>query len=123
MNGRWGLGCIALLLVATGWENQSLANSKPGPSGLQLGATPKMDARPLDGPAGTYGRTCGYCHGANVGPVLLGRGLPADAVKAIARMGMGTMPAFRPTEINDAELDALARWIETSAADPAEHGR
>jgi mono/diheme cytochrome c family protein len=33
------------------------------------------------------------------------------------------MPAFRPTEITDAELKALSNWISTSKADPKEHGQ
>lgn len=70
-----------------------------------------------------YARTCGYCHGHNVGPLIRGRRLPAAVVVAIVRSGNGAMPAFRPTEITDAELAALAAWIEQSQADPREHGQ
>jgi mono/diheme cytochrome c family protein len=71
----------------------------------------------------TYAQTCGYCHGRNVGPVIRGRDLPADAVKLIVRNGQNGMPAFRPTEITSAELDALATWISVSNADPKEKGK
>jgi hypothetical protein len=33
------------------------------------------------------------------------------------------MPAFRPTEVTNAELDALAPWISASQADPKEKGQ
>jgi mono/diheme cytochrome c family protein len=69
-----------------------------------------------------YAKTCGYCHGRNVGPIILGRAIPADTVKYIVRHGQNGMPAFRPTEISPTELDALATWVEKSAARKQEHG-
>lgn len=79
--------------------------------------------QPQRAPEYLYARTCGYCHGRNVGPIILGRQLPADVVKAMVRTGRGGMPAFRPTEITPAELDALAKWVEASKTDTQEHGR
>jgi mono/diheme cytochrome c family protein len=70
-----------------------------------------------------YAKTCGYCHGRNVGPVIRGRALPADAIKRQVRSGRNGMPAFRPTEITNSELAALAAWLSTSKADPAEKGK
>jgi mono/diheme cytochrome c family protein len=74
-------------------------------------------------PSAIYATTCGYCHGANVGPIILGRHLPAASIEAVVRHGPNAMPAFRPTEVTDAELHALARWIESSAAATTEHGQ
>lgn len=74
-------------------------------------------------PEALYAKTCGYCHGKNVGPVIRGRALPADTIKAIVRKGQNGMPAFRPTEITRAELDKLAAWISASEADPKEKGQ
>jgi mono/diheme cytochrome c family protein len=74
-------------------------------------------------PEQVYAKVCGYCHGRNVGPIILGRQLPADAIKAIARSGRNAMPAFRPTEITHAELDNLAKWISASKASTQEHGK
>lgn len=74
-------------------------------------------------PQTTYAEVCGFCHGRNVGPVIRGRGLPASAIKIFVRTGPNAMPAFRPTEISDAELDALANWLEHSEADPEEMGQ
>lgn len=70
-----------------------------------------------------YAEVCGYCHGSNVGPVILGRGLPVSAIKLVVRTGPNAMPAFRPTEISNAELDSLAHWIESSAPNSKEHGK
>jgi len=84
---------------------------------------PALDAKPSVGPEGTYGETCAYCHGSNVGPIILGRHLPADMIKGTVRAGRGAMPAFRPTEISDADLAALADWISMSKPDASEHGK
>lgn len=70
-----------------------------------------------------YDRTCGYCHGHNVGPIILGRQLPAAVVSAIVRSGNGAMPAFKPTEITNTELQALAAWIQASPSNTTEHGQ
>jgi mono/diheme cytochrome c family protein len=74
-------------------------------------------------PEEIYAKTCGYCHGRNVGPVIRGRTLQSEAVVRQVRHGQNGMPAFRPTEITKSELDALAKWISTSKVDPAEKGK
>lgn len=97
--------------------------------GIMACATPLLAAQklgetqPLRAPEVVYAKTCGYCHGRNVGPIILGRALPADAIKYIVRHGQNGMPAFRPTEIKPSELDALAVWIEKSTARSGEHGQ
>jgi mono/diheme cytochrome c family protein len=70
-----------------------------------------------------YASTCAYCHGANIGPVIRGRALPAAMVEMTVRQGRNAMPAFRPSEISPAELNDLAQWIEASAVDPKEKGQ
>lgn len=42
--------------------------------------------------------------------------LPEVLVRHAVRRGIGSMPQFTPTEISDAELDALARWLSTRNA-------
>lgn len=84
-----------------------------------LGAGPPPTARP---PEAIYAKTCGYCHGARVAPVIRGRKLPVEVITSCVRSGPRAMPAFRPTEISNAELAALAKWISTSKADPKEIG-
>ncbi len=78
---------------------------------------------PQRSPEQVYAKVCGYCHGRNVGPIILGRGLPAEAVHYIVRHGQNAMPAFRPTEITPGELDALSQWVSQSPARKEEHGQ
>lgn len=78
-------------------------------------------ASPPRAPAVIYAKTCGYCHGQHVAPVIRGRNLPPQIIAQYVRSGPRAMPAFRPTEISDAELKALAQWVSTSKADPKEH--
>lgn len=70
-----------------------------------------------------YARMCGYCHGHNVGPIIRGKGHDPEAIAYFVRNGNNAMPAFRPTEITDAELAALGKWLSASKADPKEHGQ
>lgn len=74
-------------------------------------------------PQKVYASTCGYCHGTNVGPIILGRKLPADYVQQMVREGRNAMPAFRPTEVSPEELAALSKWIEQAPANPQEKGK
>jgi mono/diheme cytochrome c family protein len=74
-------------------------------------------------PEALYTKTCGYCHGRNVGPVIRGRKLPPAAISMIVRAGQNGMPSFRQTEITNTELAALSRWISKSVADPKELGQ
>lgn len=91
--------------------------------GAALATEHGNDNPPPRAPEQIYAETCGYCHGRNVGPVIRGRALPAAVVRSFVRMGPNAMPAFRPTEITDEELEALALWIQQSDADPEEHGQ
>ncbi|MGV3510770.1 MAG: c-type cytochrome [Novosphingobium sp.] len=95
-----------------------MALAAPAIAGQKLGET-----LPLRPPEAIYAKTCGYCHGRNVGPIILGRGLPAESIKYIVRHGQNGMPAFRPTEVKPEELEALAAWIEKSDARKGEHGQ
>lgn len=96
----------------------AMACAAPLLAGQKLGETQGLRA-----PEEVYAKTCGYCHGRNVGPIILGRAIPADTVKYIVRHGQNGMPAFRPTEVKPSELDALAAWIEKSEARKEEHGQ
>lgn len=95
-----------------------LALAAPAIAAQKLGETQGIRA-----PETIYAKTCGYCHGRNVGPIILGRGLPAESVKYIVRHGQNGMPAFRPTEVKPQELDALAAWVEKSQPRKGEHGQ
>ena len=81
-------------------------------------------------PAGrvVYEKWCAPCHDPGINhpgthalmakyqgtkpAVLLERtDLPADIVKHFVRHGISVMPQFRKTEISDADLDALAKFL------------
>jgi mono/diheme cytochrome c family protein len=59
-----------------------------------------------------YRVVCHYCHDTGIGPEIKGRQLPAAYVSYLVRNGQGAMPAFRPTEISDTELERVAATIE-----------
>jgi mono/diheme cytochrome c family protein len=86
-------------------------------------ASAETPAPPPRAPEAVYAKTCGYCHGQHVAPLIRGRSIPADMTMQIVRRGQRAMPAFRPTEISNAELKALAVWLKASKADPKEHGQ
>ena len=62
-----------------------------------------------------YRKVCANCHEVEVGPVLTGRNLPPEYIRTIVRTGHRAMPAFRPTEIDDATLASVAQLIASSA--------
>jgi mono/diheme cytochrome c family protein len=63
-----------------------------------------------------YSKVCGYCHEANVGPVITGRNLMPEYIQAIVRNGNRAMPAFRESEINDAALAGVVKLVSTSTS-------
>ena len=109
------LGAGAIIATAAGWSAMAMAQAAMADQ--VPGESPPRD------PQFIYDRTCGYCHGHNVGPIILGRKLPAEVIATFVRHGNGAMPAFKPTEITNEELDALAEWISASEADETEHGQ
>jgi mono/diheme cytochrome c family protein len=64
---------------------------------------------------GTNALTVKY-QGVKSGVLLEWRDLPAATVKFWVRHGLSVMPQFRKTEISDAELDALARYLSRNTA-------
>jgi mono/diheme cytochrome c family protein len=104
-----------LLLAATAGYALTLT------SGSSAATTPPS-ATPRSG-AVVYQQSCGYCHGRNVGPVIRGRALPQDYIRQMIRQGQNAMPAFRPSEISEAELTAVATFVANSKTDSKEHGQ
>ncbi len=58
--------------------------------------------------------TCAYCHGAGVAAELRGSEFTPDYIGVIIREGHGGMPAFRPSDFNDADIAALVAMIASS---------
>ena len=59
-----------------------------------------------------YQKVCQYCHETGVGPKIRSRQLPTVYTTHVVRIGFRAMPAFRPTEISDQELERVAALIE-----------
>lgn len=63
-----------------------------------------------------YAKICANCHESGVGPVIKGRDLDPAYYMHVARSGLRAMPAFRPTEIDDAALRQVAEMLSKSPA-------
>jgi mono/diheme cytochrome c family protein len=63
---------------------------------------------------GTHALTVKY-QGVKPGVLLEWRDLPANTVKFVVRHGISVMPQFRKTEINDQDLDALAKFLSRNS--------
>ena len=106
------------------------------PALLTLAAAPEA-------PDGTriFQRTCAPCHGQGPGndgsPMLPGTAaleakyhgnppavlerrddLTPEVLRVLVRTGQGAMPSFRKTEITDAEIDAIAAYLQRSSRIP-----
>lgn len=117
---------------------RTLASPRRIAFGLLLAALPALPlttaiaAEPLEnltarqqGGRKLFNSSCVYCHGPNVwGTFTLGRRLGADNallekrtdlvgpyVKTVVRAGVGSMPAFRRTELSDADVDAIVDYL------------
>jgi mono/diheme cytochrome c family protein len=66
---------------------------------------------------GTHALMTKY-QGIKSGVLLEWTDLPASSVKYTVRHGISVMPQFRKTEISDAELDALARYLSRNTPQP-----
>ena len=96
---------------------------------LALGAAAVAQDANVAAPSGQalFVEKCGLCHleggfGTRVlsrrvpqGQALLQdrENLPAAYVTAVVRRGIGSMPQIRPAELSDAQLGAIARYLET----------
>ena len=66
--------------------------------------------------ADVYAKICAYCHDVGVGPAIKGRQLPAEYTRLIVRQGLGAMPAFRSSFLDDKALQALGEYLSKSPA-------
>jgi mono/diheme cytochrome c family protein len=83
--------------------------------GCSILALPALAATAADG-LRVYEKVCRHCHEAGVGPVLKGRKLPPEYIQRMVRSGNRAMPAFRPSEIDEAALLELGKLIMNSTA-------
>lgn len=119
----------SLLLACSGAEDD--ATSRPSSTATETTPTPQPPPAQvaLDPNAGqqVYEHYCVHCHAAGPGhpgtdmlaalygeekALIKGReDLNKEYVKTIVRNGLLEMAPFRPTEITDAELEALAEYV------------
>ncbi len=66
--------------------------------------------------AEVYAKVCAFCHEAQVGPVIRGRGLDPTYISFMVRHGNRAMPAFRAAEIDDESLAKVAEYVSKSPA-------
>jgi mono/diheme cytochrome c family protein len=92
--------------------------------GVAVAEEASLTAQELQGKR-AYDHICVYCHGPGVwGTNRLGKRLdkehallenrtdmPAPAIRAIVRSGVGSMPPMRRTELSDSDLDAIAAYL------------
>ena len=58
---------------------------------------------------------CNYCHPggeAGLGPAINDKPLPAFLMKIQIRTGLGAMPAFPPSEMSEADVDAVIAYLK-----------
>lgn len=60
-----------------------------------------------------YAKVCSYCHDTSVAPPLFGRNLSGAYIHEVVLKGRGPMPAFRPTDFSDEELESLSIFLQT----------
>ncbi|MEO6378201.1 MAG: cytochrome c [Caulobacteraceae bacterium] len=107
---------------------------------LTLAGTAQAQDRSATHGAAVYARWCAPCHGAKrIGtrwalpataslevkykgakpaPLEQRTDLPAPLLKAFVRGGSQSMPAFRKTEVSDADIEAVAAYLAQTSARP-----
>jgi len=102
---------------------------------LIAAATAAAVPPPAHQPAAVFGRICLSCHGpTGWGTRALSRRMPRDqallanrrdltpeVLHAVLRHGIGSMPSLTPTDLSDAEIDALAAWLAKPPSTDAPH--
>ena len=62
-----------------------------------------------------FAQMCNSCHpggAAGLAPAINNKPLPAFAIKAQVRQGLGAMPAFKESVLPDAKLDAVVEYLK-----------
>ena len=107
-----------------------------GFAALALAAAPAFAGEPAPAAGrAVYDKWCSHCHdpgvhhpgtnaltvkykGVKPGVLLEWTDLTPEVVKLWVRTGISVMPHFRKTEISDAELEALGRYLSKAASKP-----
>ena len=132
--GSWKKACtLGLLLIGTiavgrgasasdalwGDGVVIVPSNQPAPTpGVTPGQEQAFAAGQWESPQQMFEVVCQKCHdnATPTTPRLLGRGIPARFSVSAARNGRRGMPAFKPSDFTDEEMQRLAEWIELSAS-------
>lgn len=112
--GRLALLALAPALMLSACN--SGADTSSSSAGGQKVTYNEKDSIPKDPAEAYYKQVCMACHATGVGPEILGRDLPVEAVKMFVRNGNRAMPAFPESMLDDAMLDAVAKMVSESKA-------
>lgn len=119
------LVCTAIVVLSPG---EAVAADPGAPAGTSIenafrGAL--QDRSFKSGDEGLYVEKCAMCHRQmGMGTVILARRMPAtiamlesrtdltaDLVKVVARRGLSNMPRIPRSEVDDAQLERIARYL------------
>jgi (+)-pinoresinol hydroxylase len=103
-----GLILTALTLGGTAWSDQQPDTHAAGRAVYTKWCAPCHDPGVIH--PGTNALTVKY-QGVKPGVLLEWKDLQPEMVRFVVRHGISVMPQFRKTEISDAELDALAKFL------------
>jgi mono/diheme cytochrome c family protein len=67
-------------------------------------------------PERIYAISCHFCHDNGIGKALKGAQLDPQRIRLAVRQGYVAMPAFAPSFITDAELEALVQMLSQAPA-------
>lgn len=132
MTRRWLLAVALIGLQACSDEKAPVPGATPSSTTTAPAAGASQPAPYVDAQL-VYEHYCLPCHAPGPGhpgtmrlAIRLGAeravlhkrdDLQPDYVKAVVRRGLGLMPGFRPTEVDAAELDALAAYLARKPGD------
>ena len=106
--GLW-LGAAVLASVTNGC----------GPERRSAPYTRELDTTTSDGAVAegerVFAANCHQCHpggAGGLGPAINDKPLPVTLIKTQVRQGLGAMPAFSRNEVNDEQLDDIAKYLK-----------
>jgi mono/diheme cytochrome c family protein len=115
MTGHAGVIGVAAVLLATSVAGRVLAEqpvAQPPPvANMQMPRSYQTACAPCHANGGFGVLVLAERPGPDRSILHQGTALPAAAIRAIVRNGLGHMPAMSRVDVSDAELDAIAAYL------------